>query len=184
MQYYVIGKKDKKTRMKHSILLKVRNRPGVMAHVVGLFSRRSYNIESIAVGTLADPKESIITIIVDDQEDVQNIKRLDTQLKKLVDVISIRDFRYNESLSRELALILIEFEPSKLKEVIDMVQAFGAKIEDMSENNILIDISAASRKVHSLIRSLSRKYNIVEMARTGEVSLPLIQLPEKSLSSK
>ncbi|MDH5681818.1 MAG: acetolactate synthase small subunit [Spirochaetota bacterium] len=158
--------------MKHTILLKVRNHAGVMAHVVGLFARRAYNIDSIAVGTRENPKESVITIIVDDQGNEQIIRQIDKQLRKMVDVISIRDFPYNESVNRELALILLKFKEEELGEVMEIVNVFGANVEDMTEDTLLIDISAVSRKVRALIRTLSSRFEIVEMARTGEIALP------------
>jgi len=143
-----------------------------MAHVVGLFARRAYNIDSIAVGTRENPKESVITIIVDDQGNEQIIRQIDKQLRKMVDVISIRDFPYNESVNRELALILLKFKEEELGEVMEIVNVFGANVEDMTEDTLLIDISAVSRKVRALIRTLSSRFEIVEMARTGEIALP------------
>jgi len=158
--------------MKHTILLKVRNHAGVMAHVVGLFARRGYNIDSIAVGTRENKKESTITIIVEDLGNERTIGQIDKQLRKLVDVISIRDFQYNESVNRELALILVKFKPEELSVVMEIVNVFGANIEDMTDDTLLIDMSAVSRKVRALIRILADKFEILEMARTGEIALP------------
>ena len=158
--------------MKHTLLLKVRNHAGVMAHVVGLFARRGYNIDSIAVGTREDPKESTITIIVDDQGNHKIIRQIDNQLRKLVDVLSITDFHYNESANRELALILVKYDQKELSELLELVNVYDANVEDMTSDTLLIDISGVSRKVRSLINMLAEKYEIVEMARTGEIALP------------
>ncbi len=158
--------------MKHTILLNVRNHSGVMAHVVGLFARRGYNIDSIAVGTREDPKVSVITIIVDDQGNSDTIRQIDKQLRKLVDVVSIRDFPYNESINRELALILLRFKPEQLREAMEIINVFGANVEDMTSETLLIDISAVSRKVRALIKTLADKFEVIEMARTGEIALP------------
>ncbi len=158
--------------MKHTILLQVRNHAGVMAHVVGLFARRGYNIDSIAVGTREDPKISVITIIIDDQGNRDTIRQIDKQLRKLVDVISIRDFPYNESINRELALILLKFKPEQLREVMEIINVFGANVEDMTSETLLIDISAVSRKVRALIKTLADKFEVLEMTRTGEIALP------------
>ncbi len=158
--------------MKHTILMNVRNHAGVMAHVVGLFARRGYNIDSIAVGTRENNLDSVITIIIDDQGNDKVIRQIDKQLRKLVDVINIRDFPYNESVNRELALILVRFKPEELGLVMEIVNVFGANVEDMTENTLLIDISSVSRKVRALINTLSTKFEILEMARTGEIALP------------
>ncbi len=158
--------------MKHTILLQVKNHAGVMAHVVGLFARRGYNIDSIAVGARENPKTSVITIIIDDQGDSNVIRQIDKQLRKLVDVVSIRDFQYNESINRELALILLKFRPEQLREVMEIINVFGANVEDMTSETLLIDISAVSRKVRALIKTLADKFEVLEMARTGEIALP------------
>lgn len=143
-----------------------------MAHIVGLFARRGYNIDSIAVGTREEPRFSSITIIVDDKDDIKIISQIDKQLRKLVDVIDIRDFPYNESVNRELALINVKFKPEELREVMEIVNVFGANVEDMTEDSLLVDISAVSRKVRALISALAGKFEIVELARTGEIALP------------
>ncbi|MDH4128715.1 MAG: acetolactate synthase small subunit [Spirochaetota bacterium] len=158
--------------MKHTVLLKVRNHAGVMAHVVGLFARRGYNIDSIAVGTREKPEESTITIIVDDEGNDQIISQISNQLNKVVDVLSVKNFSYNESINRELALILVKCKPTEIGDILEIINVFNANVEDMTEDTLLIDISDVSRKVRALIRTLARKYEILEMARTGEIALP------------
>ncbi len=159
--------------MKHTILLRVLNSAGVMSHVVGLFARRGYNIDSIAVGVCDDPSESVITFVVDDKGSYDIIKQVDSQLQKLPGVISVRDFLYNESVNRELALILVRFKNKEEQlEALEIVNAFGANVEDMTEDTLLIDIASLSRKVRALIGILSKKFEIIEMARTGEIALP------------
>ena len=91
--------------MKHTISVLVENHPGVLSRVSGLFARRGFNIESLAVGTTAQPDVSCITIVVDDKENV--VEQINKQLNKLIDVIKLKDFTPDEIVSRELMLIKV-----------------------------------------------------------------------------
>ena len=95
--------------MKHTLSVLVENHPGVLSRVAGLFARRGFNIESLAVGTTTDPGVSCITIVADDRENV--MEQLEKQLNKLIDVIKVKDFSPEEIISRELALIKISANP-------------------------------------------------------------------------
>lgn len=155
----------------HNISILVRNQPGVMAHVTGLFSRRGYNIESIAVGVTNDRKVSIITIMVEGEDRV--IEQVTGQLFKLADVIEVRDMPYHESITRELALITVKVRPDQRTEVMGIIEVFGGKIEDMTEDTILVEVAGNSRQVKAIIELLS-KYGIVDIARTGQIALPYL----------
>ena len=154
--------------MKHTISIKVRNHPGVMSHVSGLFARRGFNMDSIAVGTTEDPSVSIITIIVSESD--EKLGQIIEQLKKLIDVIDVKDLAYNESITRELALINIKVEPAKRSEVLGIIEVFGGKITDMAENSILIEVSGNTRHIRAII-SLLKKFGINELVRTGQIAM-------------
>ncbi len=159
---------------KYTILLRVLNQEGVMLHVVGLFARRGYNIDSIAVGTCEKPEQSMITIVVSETERKEMVRQIVSQLSKLASVIDVRAFPYNELVNRELALILVKYNnKDEQLEALGIANAFGASIEDMTEDTILIDIASLSRKVRALVSALAVKFEILDIARTGEIALPL-----------
>jgi len=156
--------------MKHTILMNVRNHAGVMSHVVGLFARRGYNIDSIAVGTRENAEVSVISIIVEGSE--KTIAQINNQLSKLVDVISVKDFHYHESVNRELSLIRVRFNKDNRAELLELINVFRANIEDMTQDTVIVEMAGVSHKVNALIASLTEKWEIIEMARTGEIALP------------
>lgn len=159
--------------MKHTISLKVRNYAGVMSHVSGLFTRRGFNIDSIAVGETNYPEVSVITIVV--RESDQKLAQIINQLRKLIDVIDVHDLAYNESVTRELALITVDVQPNERPEVLGIVEVFGGKIDDMSEDSIMIEVSGNSRQIKAMI-NLLEKYGIKEIVRTGQIAMSYQQI--------
>lgn len=155
--------------MKHTISAKVRNHPGVMSHVSGLFTRRGFNIDSIAVGVTENPDISIMTIVV--RETDEKLTQIIHQIEKLIDVIEVRDLAYNESITRELALINVNVPPNKRPEVMGIVETFGGKVVDISEGTMMIEVSGNARQIKAIM-NLLKSYGINEIVRTGQIAMP------------
>jgi acetolactate synthase-1/3 small subunit len=156
--------------MKHILSITVRNKPGVMSHVSGLFTRRGYNIDSIAVGETENPEISVITIVIIGNEDTANQFR--GQLLKLADVIDVRILPYSQSIIRELILIRVKAEPEKRTEIFGIIEVFNGKIHELHNNTILIEVQGNPRQITSLMNVL-KDYGILEIARTGQIALPM-----------
>jgi acetolactate synthase I/III small subunit len=154
--------------MKHTLAILVRNQPGVMTHVAGLFARRGYNIDSIAVGVTQNPDVSIITIVAAGDE--RTVSLLCKQLMRLPDVIEVKDHLFHESITRELALITVRADAGQRTEVLSIAEVFGAKIVDMSESTLSIEVVGNSRQIKAIIGLLSN-FGIEDMARTGQIAL-------------
>ncbi|MCC5813439.1 MAG: acetolactate synthase small subunit [Leptospira sp.] len=154
--------------MKHTLSILVNNHPGVMSHVSGLFTRRSYNIDSIAVGVTADPEVSSVTIVVKGDDAV--LGQVKKQLMKLPDVLSVQDLAYHESINRELVLLQVSLTDTTRVEVISLCQVFNAKIAEIGLDSILVEYSGNNRQVNSFIDNM-KKYGILDMARTGQIAL-------------
>ncbi len=154
--------------MERTIVVLVENSVGVLAKVAGLFSARGFNIKSLSVGETEDPQVSVMTIVVD--EDERTAEQVRKQLAKLVETIKVKDITESPKVERELALLRIEIPREKRGEIIEIVEVFKAKVVDVSHNSLVIEITGASEKVEGFIE-LMKPYGIIEMARTGRVSL-------------
>lgn len=154
--------------MKHTLSILVNNNPGVMSHVSGLFTRRSYNIDSIAVGVTSNVEISSMTIVV--RGDEAMLAQVKKQLMKLPDVLSVEDLAYEESINRELVLISVSLNDSTRVEVISICEVFKAKIVELNLDSILVEFSGNTRQVSSFIQNME-KYGILEIARTGQIAL-------------
>ncbi len=155
--------------MKHVISILVNNHPGVMSHVSGLFTRRGYNIDSIAVGMTDNPDVSCMTIVVKGDEAV--VGQVKNQLLKLTDVLKVDDLAYHESITRELVLMIVKSTDSTRFEIISICDVFKAKIVDMADESLMVEFSGSARQVNAIIQML-KKFGIREMARTGQIALP------------
>jgi acetolactate synthase-1/3 small subunit len=161
----------------HRILsLLVRNHPGVLSHVAGLFTRRGYNIESISAGETANPAITRITLVVGEDEAV--IEQVSKQIRKLIDVVKVQELSYEGSVTRELLLMAIYVSTGKREDVISIANTFGATVVDISEKTMTLEISGNSLKINTIIRALGN-YKIKELARTGLVALPLESMIEQ-----
>lgn len=155
--------------MKHTISVLVENRPGVLARTAALFSRRGYNIESLAVSTTEDPDTSRMTIVVDGPACV--LEQISKQLYKLVDVIKVMDHTDDQVVARELALIKVHaVEPARRAELMQIVDIFRAKIVDIAEKTLIIEATGNGDKIDALEKLLNG-YGIKEMVRSGRVVL-------------
>jgi len=156
--------------MRHIISVLVRNHPGVLSHVVGLFTRRSYNIESLAAGVTEQPEVTRITIVVTGDEQV--LDQVIKQVNKLVDVLQVGDLKYQQAITRELAIITVKAASKSRHEVIEIANVFGAKVVDMSEATITLELSGTERALQNMVRLLN-PFGIEEMARTGTIALSM-----------
>ncbi|MQL52600.1 acetolactate synthase small subunit [Desulfofundulus thermobenzoicus] len=154
--------------MRHTLAVLVLNKPGVLARISGLLSRRVFNIESIAAGYTEEPDITRITIVVngDDRELDQVVK----QLSKLVDVIKIQELQTNESIERELALIKVKADPARRSDIVDIVEIFRAGIVDINRETMVIELTGDEEKINALCAVLE-DHGIVEMVRTGKIAL-------------
>lgn len=152
--------------MKHTLSLLVENKPGVLARIAGLFSRRGYNIESLAVNTTESPELSRITLVVEGDEKV--LEQITKQLYKLIVVLKVNDFTDVPVVERELALIRVNSDSSNRRAIIDLVEIFRANIVDVSEKDLIIEITGDSEKIDAFEKNLE-PYGIKEMVRTGKI---------------
>ncbi|MBU0501920.1 MAG: acetolactate synthase small subunit [bacterium] len=154
--------------MKHTISVIVENKAGVLQRVAGLFSRRGFNIESLAVGETEDPKVSRMTIVADGDE--QTLEQIIKQLYKQIDTLKVFDLPKDESVERELALIKVHATEKTRAEITQIVEICKASIVDVSEDALIIEISAEKDKVENLQKMLE-KFGIKELVRTGQIAL-------------
>ncbi len=154
--------------MKHTLAVLVENKPGVLTRVAGLFSRRGFNIESLAVGVTENPDTSRITIVVSGDDHV--LEQVMKQLNKLIDVIRVSDLPAGESVNRELALIKVGVDSSTRAEVMQIVDVFRAKIVDVGIKSLVVEATGDESKINAM-EQLLRQFGIKEMVRTGKVAM-------------
>jgi acetolactate synthase-1/3 small subunit len=155
--------------MKHTLAMLVVNQPGVMARVAALYSRRGYNIDSIAVGKTENPDISRITLEVEAENDAE-LEQISKQLYKLVDVIKITDLSKDDAVERELALIKVSTSSSNRSELLQIVDIFRAKIIDVSQEAVIIEVTGTQDKVEAII-SLIKPFGLKEIVRTGKIAM-------------
>lgn len=156
--------------MKHTISTLVENKPGVLARVAGLFSRRGYNIASLAVSTTQDPKISRMAIVVDDEGDPSILEQISKQLYKLVDVIKVFDHTGNRIVESELSLVKVTSNAATRAEIMQLLDIFRAKVVDVSDGTLIVEATGKEEKIDALVELL-QKFGIEEMVRTGKVVL-------------
>lgn len=154
--------------MKRIYSVLVENRSGVLCKVAGLFSRRCYNIDSLAVGETDDPKISCMTIV--SSGDQRTIEQIEKQLNKKLDVIKVKTFDDMQSISRELMLIKVKYNKGNRRDILEICDVMKADIADMSKNYMILQICDAPEKITLFINML-QSISIVEVARTGTLAL-------------
>lgn len=154
-----------KTRI-YSVL--VENRSGVLCKVAGLFSRRCFNIDSLAVGETDDPAVSCMTIVSSGDE--RTIEQIEKQLNKKLDVIKVKTFDTESSISRELMLIKVKYNKTNRRDIMEICEIMHAQIVDMSKNLMLIQMCDLPERTQLLI-DMFQSVSIVEVARTGTLAL-------------
>ena len=154
--------------MKQTISVLVENQAGVLNRITGLFSRRAFNIESLAVGPTDDPTVSRITIIVDSGNSV--VEQVEKQLNKLVEVIKVRTLDENSMIGRELMLIKVSADVRTRENILTVCQVMGAMVTDMTPTTMTMEISDTPARVNDF-EAMMRSFNILEVARTGVIAL-------------
>ena len=154
--------------MKHTLAILVENKPGVLTRVAGLFSRRGFNIESLAVGVTENADISRMTIVVSGDDRI--LEQVEKQLNKLIDVIRVSDIPPEESVNRELALIKVGVDSSTRAEVMQIVDIFRAKIVDVGIKSLIIEVTGDESKINAM-EQLLRQFGIKEMVRTGKIAM-------------
>ncbi|MDE7285176.1 MAG: acetolactate synthase small subunit [Lachnospiraceae bacterium] len=155
--------------MKKIYSVLVENRSGVLCKVSGLFSRRSYNIDSLAVGETDDPTVSCMTIVSSGDE--RTIEQIEKQLNKKLDVIKVKTFDEPASISRELMLIKVKYNRNNRRDIMETCEIMKADIVDMSKNQMIIQICDLPERIKLLINML-QSVSVIEVARTGTLALP------------
>ena len=146
----------------------VENRSGVLCKVAGLFSRRCFNIDSLAVGETDDPTVSCMTIVSSGDE--RTIEQIEKQLNKKLDVIKVKTFDEIQSISRELMLIKIKYNKNNRRDIMETCEIMKAQIVDMSKQFMIIQICDVPDRIKLMINML-QTISIVEVARTGTLAL-------------
>src|SRR3954447_10939658 len=157
-----------RTGRKHVLSVLVENKPGVLTRISGLFARRGFNIDTLAVGPTEDPTISRITITLDGA--AHPIDQVTKQLHKLVNVMRIRDLEPDETIAREMALFKVSADGDTRGEVMQLSDIFRARIVDVSARTVTIEVTGTSDKIEAF-ENMVRPFGLVEMVRTGEIAI-------------
>ena len=157
-----------RTGRKHILSILVENKPGVLTRIAGLFARRGFNIDTLAVGPTDDERFSRITLTLDGAK--HSIDQVTKQLHKLVNVLKIRDLEPEETLSRELALFKVSADGANRSEVMQICEIFRAKVVDVSRKALVVEVTGTTDKIEAF-EELVRPFGLVEMMRTGEIAI-------------
>jgi acetolactate synthase-1/3 small subunit len=152
----------------HTLSVLVENRPGVLARVAGLFSRRGFNIDSLAVGPTEREDRSRITLRVDCSQ--HSIDQVTKQLYKLIDVLKVNELTPADSVERELLLVRVTAAPEQRADLIKLAEVFHARVADVGPTSLLFECVEHPDKVHAF-EELLKPYGIKEVVRTGRVAM-------------
>jgi len=153
---------------KHIFSMLVDNQPGVLSRIVGLFSGKGFNIESLCVAETMDPLVSRITIVTKANKPL--VEQIEKQLNKLINVIKIRDLTGSKSVKREMALICLKAKPEHRAEILRIVDIFRCKIVDVGLEHYIIEVTGDEGKISALL-SLLKPMGIKKIARSGTLAL-------------
>jgi acetolactate synthase-1/3 small subunit len=153
---------------KHTLSVLVENKPGVLARIAGLFSRRGYNIDSLAVGPTEHPEISRMTVVVDLED--SPLEQVTKQLNKLIEVLKVVELDGAASVQRELLLVKVRADLSSRSHVLETVQLFRAKVVDVSPDAVVIEATGNSDKLDALLRVLE-PFGIKELVQSGMVAV-------------
>ena len=154
--------------MKQTISVLVENQAGVLNRITGLFSRRAFNIDSLAVGVTDDPTVSRITIIVDSGNSV--VEQVEKQLNKLIEVIKVRTIPEDKMIGRELVLLKVNATNKTRQDIMTICEIMGAKVDDISPNSLTLELSDTPDRVDTF-EAMLRPFSILEVVRTGVIAL-------------
>ena len=154
--------------MKQTISVLVENQAGVLNRITGLFSRRAFNIDSLAVGVTDDPSISRITIIVDSGNSV--VEQVEKQLNKLIEVIKVRTIPEDNMIGRELVLLKVNATNKTRQDLMTICDIMGAKVSDISPSSMTLELSDTPDRVDTF-EAMLRPFSILEVVRTGVIAL-------------
>ncbi|HWN97024.1 MAG TPA: acetolactate synthase small subunit [Methylomirabilota bacterium] len=154
--------------MRHTISILVENKFGVLTRVAGLFSGRGYNIDTLNVAPTQEPDTSRMTVVT--RGDDATLEQIVKQLKKLVDVIEVQDFREGEYVDRELLLVKVNVDTKSRAEVMQITDIFRAKIVDVQPKTLTVEITGNESKVEKFL-DLMKTFGILDLTRTGKVAM-------------
>ncbi len=154
--------------MKQTISILVENRAGVLNKITGLFSRRAFNIESLAVGVTDDKSVSRVTIIVEGGSNV--VEQVEKQLNKLIDVIKVRTLEENNTIDRELAIFKVSANQKTRHDIMNICTLMGAKIDDISSTTLTLELADTPERI-DIFENILRPFSILEVARTGVIAV-------------
>jgi len=155
--------------MKHIISALVENKPGVLAHVAGMFAARAFNIDSLVVGRTEDPDLSRMTIVVVGDDRV--LEQVRKQLAKIIPVVKVQDFAGQPVVARDLMLIGVSAPPEKRPEVFALIEMFRGRVVDIGLKSIMVEVSGPETKIDAFI-NVCKPYGIKSVARTGTIAMP------------
>ncbi len=153
--------------MKHTLSILMRNRPGALSRVTGLFSGRNFNIESLCVAETMDPEFSCLTLVT--TGDAAIVEQITKQLHKLIDVVTLSDTSEGEYVERELVLIRVRADGQTRAEVLRVIDIFRGKVVDVSPNTYTLEITGQESKINAVLDIL-RPLGIKEVIRTGKIA--------------
>jgi len=154
--------------MKHTLSVLVQDQPGALSRIAGMFARRGFNIDSLTVGLTERPGISRIIMVV--QGDDREVEQISKQLHKLVDVLTIKDITKIPCVERELMLVKVNATPGTRSDIMDVAQMFRARIVDVAEESLTLEVTGDPGKMVAIIKMLNG-FGIREIARTGLVAL-------------
>lgn len=160
--------------MKHTLSVLLRNKPGALSRVTGLFSGRCFNIESLCVAETFDPQISCLTVVTSGEAAI--IEQITKQLHKLIDVVTLSDISHGEYVEREMALIRVKADGHTRAEVLRIIDIFRGKVVDVSPTTYALEITGSESKIKAVIDIL-RPLGIKEIVRTGKIAM--MRAPKK-----
>jgi acetolactate synthase-1/3 small subunit len=154
--------------MRHIISALVENKPGVLAHVAGMFAARAFNIDSLVVGRTEDPNLSRMTIVViGDDRVVEQVRK---QLARIIPVVKVQDFAGQPVVARDLMLVTISAAPEKRAEIFSTIEMFRGKVVDIGQKSLMVEVSGPETKIEAFI-NVCKPYGIKSVARTGTIAM-------------
>ena len=153
----------------HTLSVLVEDKPGVLARVAALFSRRGFNIESLAVGPTERPGVSCITLRVDCAQ--HSLEQIEKQIHKLVDVLRVTELVAGEAVERELMLVKVDVPPERRAELVTTAEALGGRLLDVGTDAVVLELVATPEEIDSF-HELCRPYGVTDLVRTGRVGVP------------
>lgn len=154
--------------MKHILSALVLNKPGVLAHVAGMFAARAFNIDSLVVGRTDDPTLSRMTIVVNGSDKV--VEQVRKQLAKIVSVVKVQDYASQDVVAQNLMLISVSCPPEKRPEIVALIGMFEGKVVDIAPKSVMVEMTGSESKLEAFIDAC-RPYGIKNVVRTGTVAM-------------